>query len=61
VLHGEDDPVIRIEGGRAIGAAIPEAKLVSFPGMGHDLPRPLWPTIISEIRALADRGRDARR
>lgn len=55
VLHGEDDPLIRIEGGRALAAATPGAKLVTFPGMGHDLPRPLWPTIISEIRTLANR------
>jgi pimeloyl-ACP methyl ester carboxylesterase len=55
VLHGEDDPVIRIEGGRALAAAVPGAKLVTFPGMGHDLPRPLWANIISEIRVLADR------
>jgi pimeloyl-ACP methyl ester carboxylesterase len=54
VLHGEDDPLIRIDGGRALAAAIPEAKLVTLPGTGHDLPRPLWPTIINEIRALAD-------
>ena len=34
-------------------------ELVTLPGMGHDLPRLLWPTIISNIRALADRWRDA--
>jgi pimeloyl-ACP methyl ester carboxylesterase len=55
VLHGEDDPLIRIEGGRALAGAIPGAELVTLPGMGHDLPRLLWPTIISNIRALADR------
>jgi pimeloyl-ACP methyl ester carboxylesterase len=55
VLHGEGDPLIGIEGGRALAAAIPGAKLVTVPGMGHDLPRPLWPTIINEVRALADR------
>ena len=59
VLHGEDDPLIRIEGGRALAGAIPGAELVTLPGMGHDLPRLLWPTIISNIRALADRWRDA--
>lgn len=37
-------------------AAIPGAKLVTYPGMGHDLPRPLWPTIINEIRQLADQN-----
>jgi len=28
--------------------------MVTFRGMGHDLPRELWPAIIDEIRALAD-------
>jgi pimeloyl-ACP methyl ester carboxylesterase len=55
VIHGEQDPLMRPKGGRATAAAIPGAKLVSFPGMGHDLARPLWPAIIDEICELADR------
>src|SRR4029077_385325 len=31
----------------------PGAKLASYPGMGHDLSRELWPTIVAEISALA--------
>jgi pimeloyl-ACP methyl ester carboxylesterase len=38
VVHGEDDPLIRIEGGRALAAAIPGAKLVTFPGRGTICP-----------------------
>lgn len=53
VLHGTDDPVIRLKGGRATAQAIPHAKLVTYPGMGHDLPRALWPTMLDEISALA--------
>ena len=56
VLHGQDDPLIRVEGGHALADAIPAAALVTLPGMGHDLPRPLWPVIIREIRAVADRA-----
>jgi pimeloyl-ACP methyl ester carboxylesterase len=56
VIHGEADRLIRIDAGRATAAAIPGAKLVTFPGMGHDLPRELWPAIIDEIRAVADRA-----
>jgi pimeloyl-ACP methyl ester carboxylesterase len=58
VVHGQDDPMVRLEGGRAIAAAIPGARLVTFPGMGHDLPRELWPAICDQIRALADRAGD---
>jgi len=53
VIHGEADPLIRPEGGHATAEAIPGARLITYPGMGHDLPRALWPTIIGEIAALA--------
>ena len=63
IIHGEQDPVIRPKGGPATAAAIPGARLVIYPGMGHDLPRALWPAILGEISALAARagaGRSAR-
>lgn len=56
VLHGDSDVIIRPEGGRATAAAVPDARLVVYPGMGHELPRPLWPEIAREIRAVADRA-----
>jgi pimeloyl-ACP methyl ester carboxylesterase len=46
VIHGDADPLIRVAGGRATAAAITGAKLEILPGMGHTLPRPLWPRII---------------
>lgn len=55
VLHGEKDPIVRASAGRATARAIDGARLVTFPGMGHDLPGPLWPTVAAETRALADR------
>jgi pimeloyl-ACP methyl ester carboxylesterase len=55
VIHGEQDPLIRPKGGRATAAAIPGARLVTYPGMGHDLPGALWPAILDEICALAFR------
>lgn len=56
VIHGEDDPLMRPKGGRATAAAIPGARLVTYPGMGHDLPAALWPSVLDEICALAARG-----
>ncbi|MEO3873875.1 alpha/beta hydrolase [Nonomuraea sp. B12E4] len=56
VLHGEDDPLIPVAGGRATAAAIPGARLVTYPGMGHDLPVPLWPQITAEITKLTTEG-----
>lgn len=56
VIHGEADPMVSIRAGRATAAAIPGARFVSYPGMGHDLPRELWPAMIDEITALAALG-----
>jgi pimeloyl-ACP methyl ester carboxylesterase len=53
VVHGEQDRIIRPVGGEATAAAIPGSRLVTYPGMGHELPRPLWPAIAGEIRATA--------
>lgn len=56
VLHGEQDPVVRPSAARATAAAVPDARLVLLPRVGHDLPRALWLRIASEERALADRA-----
>jgi pimeloyl-ACP methyl ester carboxylesterase len=60
VLHGEADPLIGVTGGAATAAAIPGARLVTFPGMGHDLPEALWPQFVDEISANVAAG-EARR
>ncbi|MEP6625822.1 MAG: alpha/beta hydrolase [Acidimicrobiia bacterium] len=49
VMHGLDDPLVSPTGGLAIARAIPGSRFVGFSGMGHDLPRPLWPVIVDEI------------
>lgn len=51
VIHGDADPLIRVAGGRATAAAITGSKLEIMPGMGHTLPRPLWPRITDAIAA----------
>ncbi len=56
VIHGEDDPLIVVSGGEATAAAIPGAKLVKIPGMGHDLPPELWPQFIDEIVENTERA-----
>ncbi|XVU20821.1 alpha/beta fold hydrolase [Actinoplanes sp. CA-054009] len=55
VIHGAADPLIDVSGGRATAAAIPGAELLVIEGMGHDLPQPLWPTIIDAIATNAER------
>lgn len=53
VLSGDADPLQPPRAGKATADAIPEARFVSYPGMGHDLPPALWPTIIDDIDAIA--------
>jgi pimeloyl-ACP methyl ester carboxylesterase len=60
VVHGEDDPLVPVSGGRATAAAIPGADLWTVPGMGHDLPRVLWPDLIGRIGSLVDASGGAR-
>jgi len=57
VVPGEADPLINISGGRATAAAVPDAILRTYPGMGHDLPRELWDSFIEEIVANAARAK----
>ena len=49
-------PAGRAERGPAIARAIPGCRFVGFSGMGHDLPRALWPEFVREIAALAMPG-----
>jgi pimeloyl-ACP methyl ester carboxylesterase len=56
VLHGDQDPILRVSAARATARAIDGARLVVLPGVGHDLPAPLWPAIASEVRQLADQA-----
>jgi len=55
VIHGAADPLVRPVAGRSLAAAIPGARLVMVPGMGHDLPPEVWPLIASELVANARR------
>ncbi len=60
VIHGTVDKMIKPSGGRATAKAIPGARLLEIEGMGHDLPRGVWPQIldaISEHSRAADGAR----
>lgn len=53
VIHGDQDPLVPVECGYATADAIPKAKLKILSGMGHTLPKQLWPEISSGIVDLA--------
>jgi pimeloyl-ACP methyl ester carboxylesterase len=56
VVHGEADPLLAVSGGRATAAAIPDSRLVTIPGVGHDLPREVWVQVIDAVADNAARS-----
>jgi pimeloyl-ACP methyl ester carboxylesterase len=57
VVHGIDDPLVPIEGGRDTAAVIPSAELREIPGMGHDLPAPLYGAVVDAVETVARKAR----
>jgi pimeloyl-ACP methyl ester carboxylesterase len=49
VIHGTDDPLIPVEGGKDTAASVPGAELVIIPGMAHDFARGLVPLYLQHI------------
>lgn len=56
VVHGLADKMVHVSGGRATAAAVIGSELMLVPGMGHDLPEPLWPSIVAAITRNARRS-----
>lgn len=56
VVHGDADTLVPLPNGQATAAAIPGAELLVIAGMGHDLPRAVWPQLLHGVAALADRA-----
>ncbi len=56
VMHGLNDPLVAVSGGIALARAIRGSKFVGFQGMGHDLPRALWPAFVHEVVEVAARA-----
>jgi pimeloyl-ACP methyl ester carboxylesterase len=55
VIHGAEDPLIPMEGGKDTAQAISGANLLIIEGMGHCLPRAAWPQIVGAIAAHTSR------
>ena len=56
VLHGEDDPLVKVEAGEDTARHISGARLVTIPGWGHDIPVEVIPRVTAEIVAHAREG-----
>jgi pimeloyl-ACP methyl ester carboxylesterase len=60
VVHGTGDKLVAPSGGRATAKAVDGARLMMIDGMGHDLPREVWPRLIDAIADHAQAsGRDS--
>jgi pimeloyl-ACP methyl ester carboxylesterase len=58
VIHGSKDKMVARSGGVATAKAIPNARLMTVKGMGHDLPEAAWPQLVP---AIADHAHAADR
>ena len=53
VIHGDADPLVPFENGKRTAAAIPGARLLVLPEVGHDLPPAFYETVADAIAAVA--------
>ena len=57
VVHGDSDPLFPLPHGEALAEAIPGARLLVVPGMGHQVPpEPAWPAVVAALLALPHRS-----
>jgi pimeloyl-ACP methyl ester carboxylesterase len=56
VIHGDSDRLVAPSGGKATARAIPGARLMTVEGMGHDIPRAVWPRLVDAIAENAGRA-----
>ncbi len=60
VVHGADDPLVPVEGGKDTAASIPSAELRVVPGMGHDFPLGLVKTYADAVSSVVARAHGAK-
>lgn len=61
VVHGVDDPLVPLENGRRVAAAVPGARMIELPRTGHNLPEEHWGRVADAIAETARRAAPARR
>jgi pimeloyl-ACP methyl ester carboxylesterase len=49
VVHGDKDPLLPLPHGEALRDAVPGARLVVMPGMGHGLSAPYWSEFVDAL------------
>ena len=56
VVHGDIDPLVTISGGERTAECLAGCEFLRLEGMGHDIPRHYWSTIIEHVTAMAARA-----
>lgn len=56
VVHGTADPLVQLRGGERTAKALRRAELLRIEGMGHDLPRAMWPRLIEALERVTARA-----
>ena len=56
VIHGDADRLVPVVGGRMTADAVPGAELLVLEGVGHRLPREVWPTVVEAVSGLTERA-----
>ncbi len=57
VIHGADDPLVPLAGGKDTAENIPGAELIVIPGMGHDVPAALFGQLADGIMRAVSRAK----
>jgi pimeloyl-ACP methyl ester carboxylesterase len=57
VIHGEDDPLVPLAGGRDTAENIPSAEFIIVPGVGHEMPEPVRGAFVAGILAAVRRAK----
>ena len=55
VIHGEEDALLPVSHGEDIAARIPGARLITVPGMGHDLEGEIPDIVVRQVTRFAER------
>ena len=56
LIHGRDDALISPRGSLRLAELLPQAELHLYPGLGHEIARPLWPDFVATIERTVRRG-----
>jgi len=59
VIHGADDPLVPVEGGRDTAANIPGAELRIVPGVGHEMPPAVQDEFVAGVLLAVARSKVA--